>query len=141
MYRLLVIFTVLGLAACGSDATGVDDVPDIGGNWTYNLTFSADGGTCTYDPSPVTISQSGGTFTGRIEIPDAICTPQGGAPYSLGSWGADIVNGTVSAAGAVTFDWGSTDTAHHTGNVNGSSMSGDMTVDGGAVSGTWSLTR
>ena len=101
---------------------------------TYNLTFSGGGQTCVFDPSAVSITQLGWTFTGRIEIPDATCTPQGGAPYSLGSWGADIVNGTVNAAGAVTFDWGLTDTAHQTGNVSGNSMSGSMTGDSGSGS-------
>lgn len=143
MNRLLVIFTALGLSACSGDATGVDDIPDIGGNWTYNLTFSADGGSCTYDPSAVTISQAGGTFTGRIEIPDATCTFEGGDPYSLGSWGADISNGTINAAGTVSFQWGSSDTAYHNGQASSSSMSGSMhsgSLTGPAI-GTWTLTR
>ena len=91
----------------------------------------------------MSISQTGGTFTGRIEIPDATCTFQGGSPYSLGDWGADIVNGTVNAAGAVTFEWGSSDTAYHVGNVSGDSMSGTMTgaIDSGSISGTWTATR
>ena len=133
---------ILALAAC-ADSTGVDDIPNIDGNWTFNLTFSSADGSCTYDPSAVSISQTGGTFTGRIEIPDATCTFQGGAPFSLGSWGADIVDGTVNAAGAVTFAWGSTDTAYHIGTVSGGSMSGSMTSGSGgsAASGTWTATR
>ena len=110
--RVIGILAVCGLTACG-DSTGVDELPDIGGNWTYNLTFSNVDGSCTYDPSAVTISQADGTFTGRIEIPDATCTPVGGTPYSLGSWGA------------------------------GGAMSGSMTSGSGngASSGTWTLTR
>jgi len=136
------LLAVCALAACG-DSTGVDDIPDISGNWTYNLTFSNAEGTCTYEPSAVTISQTSGTFTGRIEIPDATCVPTGGTPFSLGSWGADIVSGTVNAAGAVSFQWGSTDTAYHTGTVSGGSMSGAMTSGSGsgASSGTWTATR
>jgi len=140
--RTIGLLAICGLAACG-DSTGVDDIPDIGGNWTYNLTYSADGSTCTYDPSAVTISQSGGTFTGRIEIPDAICTFEGGDPYSLGSWGADISNGTISAVGIVTFQWGNTDTAYHNGQASGNSMSGSTHTGSltGTAIGAWSLTR
>jgi hypothetical protein len=139
---MLVLGLLCGLAACG-DSTGVDDIPDIGGDWTYNLTFSGGGLSCTYDPSAVSISQTGATFTGRIEIPDATCTFQGGAPYSLGDWGADIVNGTVNAAGAVTFDWGSSDTVHHIGTASASAMSGSASGDDGnnSVTGTWTATR
>lgn len=142
MNRLPVIFTALVLAAC-SDSTGVDEIPNIDGSWTYNLTFTSEGSTCTYDPSPVTINQVGATFTGRIDIPDATCTYQGGDPYSLGSWGADIENGTVNAAGAVSFQWGSSDTAYQTGQVNDNSMSGSLRLGSpsGASIGTWTLTR
>ena len=142
MNRPLVIITALVLAACG-DATGVDEIPSISGSWTYNLTISAEGTSCTYDPSAVTISQSGGTFTGRIEIPDATCTFESGEPYSLGSWGADIGNGTVNAAGTVTFQWGDFDTAYHNGQINGTSGAGSMhtgSLTGPAV-GAWTLTR
>ena len=103
MNRLPVILTALVLAAC-SDSTGVDEIPNIDGSWTYNLTFTSEGSTCTYDPSPVTINQVGATFTGRIDIPDATCTYQGGDPYSLGSWGADIENGTGLGKHEMPFD-------------------------------------
>ena len=140
--RVIGLLVVCGLAACG-DSTGIDDIPDISGNWTFNLNFSGGGLSCTYAPSAVTISQTGGTFTGRIEIPDATCTFEGGDPYSLGDWGANIVNGTVNAARAVSFQWGSSDTAYHTGTVSGNSMSGSVTSGSGseAVSGTWTATR
>ncbi len=135
------------LVACGESTAGVDQIPNIDGNWTYNLSFSGNGTSCVYDASAVTINQTGGTFTGRIEIPDATCTPQGGASFSLGDFGSDIVNGTINAAGEIAFDWGVTDTAHHTGTASPISMSGTMTGDDDtagipdAVTGPWSASR
>jgi hypothetical protein len=146
MHRLFVILSALVVSACG-DSTGVDEIPDISGDWTYNLTFSRtlapERGSCTYSPSPVTITQMGGTFTGRIEIPDATCELDGNDPFSLGSWGADIVSGTINAAGAVSFQWGDFDTVYHTGQLSGGSMSGTITAtnDDGTLSGPWSLSR
>ena len=137
-----------GLVACG-DSTGVGEIPNIDGSWTYTNTWSGSGLSCRYAPSSLTIDQTGGTFTGRLVTSDLLCSTP--AEPEEQSWGQDfgnsILNGTVNAAGDVTFDL-SDETGGHTGRVNGNSMSGSLTfiddVGTGVTStftGTWAASR
>ena len=126
MLRTLRILAFCGLAACG-DATGLGQIPNMEGDWTYVSFWSSSGILwCTYDGT-LTIDQTGATFTGSVVISDLRCAF--GAALTPVSLGQDlsytIVNGTIDAAGDVTFDLGDED-RHHTGEVSGDSMSGDL---------------
>ena len=143
---LFLNFVVLcGLVACGNstgvDETPSDEIPNIDGSWTYTNTWSVNGlFSCRYAPSSLTIDQTGGTFTGRLVTSDLLCsTPDEPEEVSEGqNFGNPIVNGTVNAAGDVTFD-PLDETGRHTGRVNGNSMSGSLLF--GGVPGTWAASR
>ena len=139
---LLICSLLLALGCGGNDgATGVDEIPNIDGSWTYTNAWSVNGlFSCRYAPSSLTIDQTGGTFTGRLVTSDLLCSnPDEPEEVSQGqNFGNSIVNGTVNAAGDVTFDL-SDETSHHTGRVNGNSMSGSLVF--GEVPGTWAASR
>jgi len=136
--------TLCALTAC-ADATGVALIPNIDGSWSYTNTWSGGGTSCSYAPGSLTISQTGGTFTGILATPDVICTIGAEPPYSLGSVIVGIA-GTVTADGDVTFGIGS---PSHTGRVSGDSMSGTFTFEDDFVepgtpvtfTGPWTATR
>ena len=147
----LIIAALLLPLGCGGnndDATGVDQIPNIDGSWTYTNTWSGGGLSCSYAPSSLTIDQTGGTFTGRLETSDATCAFLDKPSFSLGSFGNPIVNGTVNAAGDVTFDL-LDENGHHTGRVSGNSMSGSLMITGDLFEtgnpvtypGTWVASR
>ena len=83
--------SLCALTACG-DATGVDQIPNIDGSWSYTNTWSGGGISCSYAPGTLTISQTGGTFTGTLATPDVICTIGAEPPSSLGSSHPEIHN-------------------------------------------------
>ena len=136
--------TLCVLTACG-DATGVDQIPNIDGSWSYTNTWSGGGVSCSYAPGTLTISQTGGTFTGTLAAPDVICTIGAEPASSLGSVSNQMM-GTVTADGDVTFGLGP---PSHTGRVSGNSMSGSFTFvadffEPGTLityTGPWTATR
>lgn len=88
--------SLCALTACG-DATGVDQIPNIDGSWSYTNTWSGGGISCSYAPGTLTISQTGGTFTGTLATPDVICTIGAEPPSSLGSVSNRIVGTEVAS--------------------------------------------
>ena len=149
MLRTLRILGFCGLAACG-DATGAEQIPNIDGGWTYTTTWSWNGLSCSHVPSVLSLSQTGGTFTGTLETSDANCTLGNQPLFTLFSFGdPKNVNGTVNAAGDVTFDLLNPEGGHHTGRVSDGSMSGSFTAileffetgDPFEASGNWSANR
>ncbi len=140
---------ICGLAACG-DATGVGQLPNIEGTWSYYSRWSVSGVfQCHYNPSSLTIDQTGATFTGRLVTPELICSLRGGLDESLGQDPSRaVLNGTINAAEEVIFDIDDED-RHHTGSVTGNYMSGTLRFTGDPFEsgnaftseGFWSLRR
>jgi len=137
---------VLGLFGCGGgDSTGPSNAR-VGGAWTFTATnLSGSGVSCAFGGAPMTLTQSGTTFSGTYGPGTMTCTA-GGQPVS-GQFQGTIVNGTVDG-NAVAFDLDTQD-FHQTGSVNGNSMSGTArwTFDlGGSVgvvvlNGNWSAAK
>ena len=70
---------------------------DIDGSWTYINNWSGTGVSCRYEPSPLTIDQTGGTFTGRLVTSDLIFSfpgePEGsGASVPITRLGTCVVD-------------------------------------------------
>jgi hypothetical protein len=144
--RVLVLsaFAVF-LGACGGDSTGPSQA-NVAGSWTFSASnVSGQGLSCSTSPTPMTINQSGTTFTGTYGPGTLTCvagTQSGSTPVQ-----GTIVNGTISG-NSVQFDLDTQD-AHATGAVNGNSMSGTLrwVIDlGGSVgvvtlNGNWSAAK
>lgn len=144
---------ILGsLVGCGGDSMGPEgtSLPQVGGSWTYaapNMTGTLSGGasvTCSFSNVPITISQTGSTFTGSTNGGSFICSAVGVSDG--GTFGSRIVvNGELDGSD-VEFDFDGPDW-HHTGSINGNSMSGQATaiIETGSGSvvlrGSWSAAR
>jgi hypothetical protein len=141
----LIAAALLASACGGGDSAGPSDA-NLAGSWTLSASnVSGQGVSCGLGNTPVTISQSGGTFTGTYGPGTITCVA--GGQSSSGTTQGTIVNGTVDV-NAVQFDLDTQD-FHHTGTVSGNSMSGSVrwTIDvGGSIgvvvlNGNWSAAR
>ena len=133
------------LAGCSGDSTGPSQT-NVAGVWTLSASnMSGQGVSCNLGNTSVTLTQSGSTFSGSYG-PGTITCFAGGQSASVQAQGT-IVNGVISGTG-VQFDLDTQD-LHHTGNVNGNSMSGtarwnfDLGTGTGVVTlnGNWSAAR
>ncbi|MGH7510253.1 MAG: hypothetical protein ACREMZ_12400 [Gemmatimonadales bacterium] len=141
---VLLLFA-LAAAGCGDDSTGPSEA-NLAGAWTLSATnVSGQGVSCNLSPTPVTISQSGTTFTGTYG-PGTVTCVSGTESVSFSVQGS-VVNGSVSG-NAVQFDLDTQD-VHHTGSLSGNSMSGTVrwTIDFGGdigivtLNGNWAAAR
>ncbi len=109
------------LVACGGgDSTGPSNA-SVAGSWTLSHSnMSGSGVSCSLSPAPMTLSQSGTTFSGSYGPATVSCTA-GSQSESVQIQGI-IVNGTIDG-NAIAFDLDTQD-FHQTGSVSGSSMSG-----------------
>ena len=138
---------IVAVSAC-SDSSGPSPYPDIDGTWTYTASMSASVGgttmTCDMTNFRLSIKQSGGTFTGTYSQGSMDCIANG-QDYSQSGFMGSVVDGNVTEAGAIRFDFDTAD-LHQTGTCTETAMSGtaNWTIDVGTVvtfSGSWSATR
>ena len=126
MKRILLLASVL-LAACGGDGGAGPSLPSVAGTWSLSQSNLAGSGiSCNALGTTITLVQNGGTFTGSYSG-GAISCVGGGQSFSDNLGNGSVVNGTVNENGAVSMDLDTQDW-HLTGNINGSSMSGTVTV-------------
>jgi hypothetical protein len=140
------VLVAAGLAGCGGgDATGPSNA-NLGGAWILNVSnMSGQGVSCGLSATPMTLVQSGTTFSGSYG-PGTFTCVAGGESISGQIHGA-IASGTIDG-NAVAFDLDTQD-FHHTGSVSGSSMSGtarwtfDLGGSTGVVvlNGNWSAVK
>jgi len=147
---LSVLSLATTLAGCGGDSvTGLTEVTDLSGSWTYaapNMTGTIQGFTvvCGFSNVPLTISQTGDTFTGSTNGGSFSCSIAGQSDGGVFG-GRIIVNGEVDDID-VEFDFDGPDW-HHSGTIDGNSMSGQVTaiieLSTGSVvlRGGWSAAR
>ena len=149
--RFAVLAAVAGLiVGCGGDSTGPNggnNDANVSGNWSMSASNMSGGGiSCNAGPTPLTLTQSGKSFTGTYGLTNLSCQGPGGSAGGQVT-GGTIVNGTVNGS-TVTFDLDTPD-FHHTGTVTGNSMSGTASwrVDFGAptgvvtLSGSWAAAK
>jgi hypothetical protein len=145
--RVLLVscLAIVGAACGGDDSTGPSQT-SVGGSWMLSASnMSGQGVSCNLLNTPVSLSQSGTTFTGTYG-PGTLSCQAGGQPVSVGTQGS-IVNGSING-NSVTFDLDTQD-LHHTGTISGNSMSGTArwTFDfGGSIgvvtlNGNWSAAK
>jgi hypothetical protein len=124
MTRFIVI-AVLGTLACGGDDdTGPSTPADVSGTWSASVSnMSGSGVSCTSDGATLlTLSQTGSTFSGTYSGGELTCSGPGGT--TSGPIGSGlVVNGEVDGNN-VSFDLDTPD-FHQTGNVDGTSISGN----------------
>jgi len=142
---LACLFTLVA-AACGGDDTTGPSQANVGGAWTLSASnLAGQGISCNLSNTPMTLSQSHDTFTGTYGTGRLTCFA-GGESNSVNISGT-IVNGSVNG-NSVQFDLNTQD-LHHTGTINGNSMSGTArwTFDLGAgvgvvvLNGNWSAAK
>jgi|tagenome__1003787_1003787.scaffolds.fasta_scaffold19330212_1 hypothetical protein len=130
---------------CGGDSTGPSNA-NVAGAWTLSASNMSGGGvSCNLGNSPMTLSQSGTTFTGSYG-PGTVTCSAGIQSFNVSVHGT-VVSGIVNL-NAVQFDLDTGD-FHHSGSVNGNSMSGtaswtfDLGGDIGVVvlNGNWSAAK
>ena len=143
---LLVCSLTMVAGACGGDDSTGPSRANVAGSWTLSASnVSGQGVSCNLGNTPMTLTQSGGTFTGTYG-PGTLTCVAGGESIS-GTTQGTIVSGTVDI-NAVQFDLDTQD-FHHTGTVAGNSMSGTArwTFDLGAgigvvvLNGNWSAAK
>ena len=143
LFPLLICATVI--AACGGDSTG-PSAASVAGAWTMSATnVSGQGVSCNLAPTPVTLSQSGITFTGTYG-PGTVTCVSGIESVSFPVQG-NVVSGTLNG-NSVQFDLDTQD-VRLTGTLSGNSMSGtarwtiDFAGDIGVVTlnGNWAAAR
>ena len=139
--RTLLLLLIPVFPACSGDADGAGgmmgpSIPSVAGSWTYNASnLSGSGVSCGVSGTSLAFTQSAGTFTGTYNGGTLSCTGPGGTVTgSVGS--GTVANGSVTTAGAVSFDFDTQDW-RNTGTVSGNSISGTVVVriDLGAPSG------
>jgi hypothetical protein len=147
MRKILLCSLVVLAAACGGDdgGTGPEEDANVGGRWSLAASnMSGSGLSCTLN-APLNLSQTGSTFTGTYGAGTVTCQA-GGDHFSEDTQGT-VVNGAVDGED-VEFDLDTQD-FHHTGSVNGNSMSGTAryVIDlGGSIgvvtlNGNWSAAK
>ena len=150
--RLFGALIIVAFAACSGDSMtgpGGNGPPSVAGDWTYAATnmvgnLSGFSIVCSFSNVPMSITQSGSTFSGRTTGGDFVCSSAG---ITDGGIFGDriVVNGELSG-GDVEFDFDGPDW-HHTGTITGSSMSGTaiaiLEISSGSVvlRGNWSAAR
>src|SRR5690348_14962796 len=98
---LLVCLASVAIGACGGDSTGPSRA-NLDGSWTLSASnLSGQGISCNLGNTPMTLSQSGDTFTGSYG-PGTLSCFAGGESNSVNINGT-IVNGTVNG-NVVEFD-------------------------------------
>src|SRR5689334_23060509 len=92
--RVLLVCAVAVIAGgCGNDSTGPSRA-SVAGSWTLSASnMSGQGVSCTLSNTPMTITQSGDTFTGSYG-PGTLTCVAGGESVSGGANGT-IVNGEI----------------------------------------------
>lgn len=120
----LLAFAVIALAAligCGGGDPAGPSNANVAGTWTLTMSnLSGEGVSCNLGSTPLTITQSGTTFSGSYG-PGAFTCSAGSQSSGVQVHGT-VVNGTIDG-NAVTFDMDTQD-FHQTGSVAGTSMSG-----------------
>ncbi len=136
MRRIPLLLLIPVFLACGGDDIMGPSIPSVDGSWTYNVTnLSGSGISCNVSGTSMVLTQSGGTFTGSYSGGTSSCTGPAG-PISTPIGSGPVANGSVTSAGAVSFDIDTQDW-RNTGTLSGNSMSGTVTVrlDLGAPTG------
>jgi hypothetical protein len=143
--RMLLLSFLTLPAACGDDSTGPSTI-NLAGSWTLTVSnMSGQGVSCNLLNTPVTISQTGTTFTGTYG-PGTLSCQAGGQPVSESTHGS-IVSGTING-NSVQFDLDTPD-LHHTGTVSGNSMTGTArwvfelggSIGAVTLNGNWAAAR
>lgn len=141
----LTILALAALTGCGGDSTGPSDA-SVAGAWTLTLSnLSGQGVSCNLSSTPLTITQSGTTFSGSYGPGAFRCSA--GSESTSGQIQGIVVNGTIDG-NAVAFDMDTQD-FHQAGSVAGTSMSGTArwTFDlGGSIgivvlNGNWAAAK
>jgi hypothetical protein len=128
MRKTLSIATSLAvlITACGDDDPSGPTIPNVAGSWTYSATNITGGGvTCSFTNVPMTLAQTGTTFTGAYAGGLLACAGPGGS-FSEQVAGGSVATGTING-NAVTFDLDNSDW-HNTGTISGATMSGTVVV-------------
>ena len=147
-FLFFIAVTVLAANCGGDDAAAPTPTANVAGTWAASASDMSGGGiTCSStQPTQLTFSQSGSTFSGTYSGGELSCvTPTGTATASIGT--GVVINGAVSGNNMV-FDL-DTKESHFGGTVNGNSISGGASwrVDFGAptgvitLGGNWGATR
>ncbi len=142
MRHILLLLLIPVFLACGDDGgdTTGPSIPSVAGSWTYNATnLSGSGVSCSVSGTSLALAQSGGTFAGSYSGGTISCSGPGGTESNPAGSGT-VANGSVTYAGAVSFDFDTQDW-QNTGTLSGNSMSGTATVriDLGAPTGVITL--
>lgn len=141
----LLVVGMVGVEGCGgSDATGPSPSASITGTWHMSLSnLTANGVTCSASDITLELQANGSGFSGTYHGIMA-CGPTGGQA-SGSSIAGTIAHGSRNGS-QVSFDF-DTSELHHTGTINGDSMSGsanyqlNFTSGLTIVSGSWTATR
>lgn len=146
--HLLSALAAVAAAACGGDdGTGPTGSLNVAGTWSVSVSgMSGGGASCgTTSPIQVTLQQTGSTFIGSYTGGVLTClTPTESFSAAVGS--GSVNSGEVTGT-TVEFSLGPD--FHHSGTLNGGSMSGtaEWTYDFGlplgevTLTGNWSATR
>jgi hypothetical protein len=145
--RVLLVscLAVVGAACGGDDSTGPSQA-SVSGNWTLSATnVSGQGVSCNLSPTPMSIDQSGTTFSGNYGPGTVTCLA--GSESASAPVQGTVVNGTING-NSVQFDLDTQDT-RLTGAMSGNSMSGTVrwTIDFGGdigvvtLNGNWSAAK
>ena len=131
MRRILLLLLIPVFLACGDDGgdTTGPSIPSVAGSWTYNASNLSGGGisiSCSVSGTSLVLTQSGGTFTGSYSGGTISCSGETGTP-SVPVGSGTVANGSVTSAGAVSFDFDTQDW-QNTGTLSGNSISGTATV-------------
>lgn len=124
------------MAGC-KDSSGPER-PDVSGAWNYSASNMTGGGlSCSLSGLAMTLSQAGATFTGVTTSGRMSCT--GAESFTTRTF--NVASGAIAGA-SVNFDFDTQDW-HHTGTLNGNTMSGSVTFRVGTttLAGQFSATR
>jgi hypothetical protein len=130
-YLLSAVLAVAAAACGGDDGTGPTGSLNVEGTWSASVSNLSGGGASCHTSTPVQVT--------------TCLTPTESFSSALGS--GNVTNGQLAGT-TVTFDLGSPD-FHHSGTVNGTSMSGTAAwnydfgppLDDVMLAGSWSATR